>query len=120
MIINGLPIVTEADKFDVYYLADLDKYYEGCVVGGPGSFIQVAHGFADLARALRRKLVLEISDASKPGPDPLFIRVAEQKRPSAGAHAVYEKGCDIGERMRYGGINPSDGRAPTAPRLQQR
>ena len=28
-IINGLPIVTEADKFDVYYLPDLDKYYRG-------------------------------------------------------------------------------------------
>jgi len=65
IIINGLPIMTEADKFDVYYLADLDKYYEGCVVGGPGSFIQVAHGFADLARALRRKLVLEIRTPAK-------------------------------------------------------
>jgi hypothetical protein len=59
IIINGLPIVTEADKFDVYYLPDLDKYYAGCVIGGPGAFIQVANGFADLARALRRKLVLE-------------------------------------------------------------
>jgi len=120
IIINGLPIVTEADKFDVYYLADLDKYYEGCVIGGPGSFIQVAHGFADLARALRRKLVLEISDAGRPATDPLLIRVAEAKRPSAGAHAIYEKGCDIGERMRYGGFSPSDGRSPTAPRLRPR
>ena len=32
--INGLPIVTDADKFDVYYLPDLDKYYAGCVIEG--------------------------------------------------------------------------------------
>ena len=100
-IVNGLPIVTEADKFDVYYLPDLDKYYAGCVIGGPGSFIQVANGFADLARALRRKLVLEISDASKPARDPLFVQAAAGQRSSG--RIVYEKGCDIGERMRYGG-----------------
>ena len=102
IIINGLPIVTEADKFDVYYLPDLDKYYAGCVIGGPGAFIQVANGFADLARALRRKLVLEISDAGKP--DPLFVKVAAGQR--ASGRIVYERGCDIGERMRYGGSIP--------------
>jgi hypothetical protein len=104
IIINGLPIVTEADKFDVYYLPDLDRYYAGCVIGGPGAFIQVANGFADLARALRRKLVLEISDASKPKSDPLFVKVAAgQRQPHLSAKTVYERGCDIGERMRYGG-----------------
>jgi len=101
IIINGLPIVTEADKFDVYYLPDLDKYYAGCVIGGPGAFIQVANGFADLARALRRKLVLEISDASKPQRDSMFVKVAAGQRPMG--RIEYEKGCDIGERMRYGG-----------------
>ena len=101
-IINGLPIVTEADKFDVYYLPDLDQYYAGCVIGGPGAFIQVANGFADLARALRRKLVLEISDASQSPRDPLFVKAAVGQRASSG-RIVYEKGCDIGERMRYGG-----------------
>ena len=54
IIINGLPIMTPADQFDIYYLPDLDKYYAGCVIGGPGAFIQIAHGFEDLARALRR------------------------------------------------------------------
>ena len=101
IIINGLPIVTEADKFDVYYLPDLDRYYAGCVIGGPGAFIQVANGFADLARALRRKLVLEISDAARR--DPLLVRVAAGQRQNQ--RTVYEKGCDIGERMRYGGFN---------------
>src|SRR6266478_9074950 len=72
IIINGLPIMTPADQFDVYYLPELDKYYAGCVIGGPGAFIQVAHGFEDLERALRRKLILEISDARTPT-NPLVI-----------------------------------------------
>lgn len=103
IVINGLPIMTPADQFDVYYLPDLDKYYAGCVIGGPGSFIQVAHGFEDLARALRRKLIQEISDAG--GHDnPLFVRVAANAwHGSSTPRAVYEKGCDIGERMRFGG-----------------
>jgi hypothetical protein len=103
IVINGLPIMTPADQFDVYYLADLDKYYAGCVIGGNGAFIQVAHGFEDLARALRRKLIQEISDAGK-GANPLLVKVAASTPRAAPApHAVYEKGCDIGERMRFGG-----------------
>ena len=106
IVINGLPIVTPEDKFDTYYLADLDKYYAGCVIGGPGAFIQVAHGFEDVARALRRKLILEISDASPKG-NPLLMKVAAATGhpvpPSP--HFVYEKGCDIGERMRFGGVS---------------
>ncbi len=103
IVINGLPIMTPADQFDVYYLPDLDKYYAGCVIGGNGAFIQVAHGFEDLARALRRKLILEISDARTPT-NPLVVKVATSTpRAATAPHAVYEKGCDIGERMRFGG-----------------
>jgi hypothetical protein len=108
--INGLPIMTPADQFDVYYLPDLDRYYEGCVIGGPGSFLQVAHGFEDLARALRRKLILEISDASQ-GQKPLLMKVAAVANPppraAQSSHRPYEKGCDVGERMRFGGYQPS-------------
>src|SRR6266566_3389655 len=73
------------------------------IIGGPGAFIQVAHGFEDLERALRRKLIQEISDAGK-SDNPLFLKVAASSLRAAPApHAVYEKGCDIGERMRFGG-----------------
>jgi len=106
IVINGLPIMTPADQYDVYYLPDLDKYYAGCVIGGPGAFIQIAHGFEDLARALRRKLILEISDAQPQG-NPLLMKVATA-RSSPPSHFVYDKGCDIGERMRFGGYS-SDG-----------
>jgi Protein of unknown function (DUF1194) len=102
IIINGLPIMTEADKTDIYYLPDLDKYYAGCVIGGPGAFVQVAKGFQDLKRAIRRKLILEISSASSRAR--VIPARAEGHAPFA-MHEnrfVYEKGCDIGERMRYG------------------
>jgi hypothetical protein len=107
VVINGLPIMTPADQFDVYYLPDLDKYYAGCVIGGAGAFIQIAHGFEDLERALRRKLILEISDAQPQG-NPLLVKVAAASRSAAPSHFVYDKGCDIGERMRFGGYS-SDG-----------
>jgi hypothetical protein len=103
--INGLPIVTEADKFDPYYLPDLDNFYKGCVIGGAHAFMQVAHGFEDFARAVRRKLILEISDASPAREQlstPLVVKVAAAERYTGARGYVYEKGCDIGERMRYG------------------
>ena len=108
VVINGLPIMTPADQMDVYYLEDLDKYYAGCVIGGPGAFIQVAHGFEDLARALRRKLILEISDARpKQNENPLLFKTAATMPSRGSSHPVYEKGCDIGERMRFGGSSAS-------------
>jgi hypothetical protein len=102
--INGLPIVTEADKFDPYYIPDLDDFYRGCVIGGPRAFMQVAHGFEDFTRAVRRKLVLEISNANQPrepSGDPLVVRVAAAGQAATHGY-VYPRGCDIGERMRYG------------------
>lgn len=107
IIINGLPIMTPADKFDIYYLPDLDKYYAGCVIGGPGSFIHVAHGFEDLERALRRKLIQEISSAP---PNSLLMRVASSPP------ADYEKGCDVGERMRFGTLQGLDEPVDFLPR----
>jgi len=52
--INGLPIVTPAEP-------DLAQWYEANVVGGPGGFIEVAHGFEDFARAMQRKFQLEVA-----------------------------------------------------------
>jgi hypothetical protein len=111
IVINGLPIMTPADQFDIYYLPDLDKYYAGCVIGGPGSFIQVAHGFEDLERALRRKLIQEISGDL---PKSRLIRVAASSPRST--HPVYEKGCDIGERMRFGTLQSLDEPVEFLPR----
>ena len=103
--INGLPIMNPADAFNSrYYLADLDLYYRGCVIGGSGAFYIVANSFKDYARAVRRKLVLEIAGAVPRHPDPpraLILKAAtpSSARPSPTGY-TYPKGCDIGERMR--------------------
>jgi hypothetical protein len=52
--INGLPIVTPAEP-------DLAQWYERNVVGGDGAFLEVANGFEDFARAMRRKFLLEVA-----------------------------------------------------------
>jgi hypothetical protein len=87
IVINGLPIVN--DRPNVYgypSLPDLDLYYEDCVIGGPGSFIVVADGFRDFARAILRKLVTEIA-----GRTPLrsrLWRAAARPRPPCNAGEI--------------------------------
>jgi hypothetical protein len=58
IIVNGLPIMDESSDS---YFPDLDKYYAACVVAGKGSFLVVVKKFKDFGAAMRRKLVLEIS-----------------------------------------------------------
>ena len=53
--INGLPIL-DGDE-----AATLEAWYRDHVIGGPGAFLVAAHGFADVARAMRRKFLVEIS-----------------------------------------------------------
>jgi hypothetical protein len=63
IIINGLPIIVQNAQYaGGGYFAEIDKYYQACVIGGRGSFLIVARGFKDFATAIRHKLVLEISD----------------------------------------------------------
>jgi hypothetical protein len=59
IIVNGLPVM---DDMANGYFADLDKYYAGCVTGGRGAFVVVVKSYRDYAAAMRRKLILEISD----------------------------------------------------------
>jgi hypothetical protein len=60
--INGLPVMA----FGGASLPDLDRYYEDCVVGGPGAFVMVARDPAELAATIRRKLVIEVSGSAPP------------------------------------------------------
>ncbi len=53
VVINGLPILA--------WEPDLDTYYMGNVVGGPGSFMVVAKDFETFADAILKKMVLEIA-----------------------------------------------------------
>jgi len=50
--INGLAIMNDEPKLDLYYLLG--------VIGGPGAFVEVANTIGDFARAMRVKLLREI------------------------------------------------------------
>jgi hypothetical protein len=58
IVVNGLPIMD--DNANGYY-PNLDKYYAACVAGGRGAFVIVVRTFKDFGAAMRRKLILEIS-----------------------------------------------------------
>ena len=103
IVINGLPIINNNGGIGSRFnLPDLDLYYRGCVIGGPGAFVIVANSFEDFARAIRRKLILEISGLEPPK-HPHIVHVAmdppRDVRPSPAGY-TYKKGCDIGERLR--------------------
>ena len=70
IIINGLPVMMNRTNFGRPPDTGLDKYYEENVIGGPGSFMISAVNFDDFGRAVRTKLIREISGltASRPIP----------------------------------------------------
>jgi hypothetical protein len=61
IVINGLPVMMNRTNFGRPPDLTLDKYYEENVIGGPGSFMIVADNFDHFGRAVRTKLVREVS-----------------------------------------------------------
>jgi len=61
MVINGLPVMMNRTNFGRPPDLTLDKYYEENVIGGAGSFMIVADNFEHFSRAVRTKLVREVS-----------------------------------------------------------
>lgn len=57
IVINGLPILIRPS----WAAVDLDKYYENCVIGGPGAFVMPVREVSEFATAIRRKLIMEVS-----------------------------------------------------------
>lgn len=93
--INGLPIMNNRLNFGRVPMPNLDLYYRNCVIGGPGAFIEVANGFKDFARAIRRKLVLEIAARQPTGADRIIATGLTQRgKPSARIAPP----CNEGER----------------------
>lgn len=96
VVVNGLPIINDRpNRWGFPTSPDLDRYYEGCVVTGPGAFVVVAESFATFGEAVRRKLLLEIAGRSPPKGIVRSVRAA----PTRALKASYEAGCDIGERQ---------------------
>jgi hypothetical protein len=59
--INGLPIMLNRPFGSGTDIANLDIYYEDCVIGGPGAFVIAIHDRDQFKEATRTKLVLEIA-----------------------------------------------------------
>ncbi len=65
IVINGLPVMMNRANFGRPADPDLDKYYEKNVIGGPGAFMVPAANFDDFGRAVRNKLIREISSRQR-------------------------------------------------------
>ena len=123
--INGLPILNQRPgPSGRPQVAALDLYYRDCVIGGPGAFHIVAKNFKDFARAVLRKLVLEIADA-RPATAPVRGRAhtTRWRRIARNPHLIRVAGarkappCYIGEQRwrRRRGYGPG-GWMPQYPR----
>jgi hypothetical protein len=88
IVINGLPIILKVAS-GYFDLADLDRYYSDCVIGGTGSFMIPIKSPREFQTATRRKLLLEIANLEPPA---RLIRV--QTRPAEGG-----SDCLVGERQ---------------------
>jgi hypothetical protein len=87
--INGLPImIKQPGGFAA--IAELDVYYQDCVIGGAGAFTIVIRSADQFAEAIRRKLVLEIAGRAPPPP---VVHATATK-------AASRIDCLIGEKLR--------------------
>ena len=86
--INGLPLILKAPSG--WGIADLDVYYEDCVIGGPGAFLITVRDPANFTEAIRRKLILEIAGV----PPRASVRPAQYAPPAPRID------CLIGEKIR--------------------
>lgn len=107
IVVNGLPVMDESANG---YFPNLDRYYQACVAGGRGAFVIVVHSYRDFASAMRRKLILEISQNENPkrqardesAPNDLLRRVASAKPAPVQAPILlrparneYSNRCDV-------------------------
>jgi hypothetical protein len=94
--INGLPIILKTGGiYSQFNISNLDSYYRDCVIGGPGAFMVTVDDTNGFEKAIRRKLVLEIS-----GLPARLMSAAEIVPPPS------QTDCLIGEKLREKWIDP--------------
>ncbi len=93
IVINGLPLMTDEGMGRQWHLADLDRYYRDCVIGGPAAFVIPVTDWSEFALAVRQKLVLELVHRPKPRVVPAAIVPAQ----FAPEQPKYD--CLVGERI---------------------
>ncbi|WP_182084870.1 DUF1194 domain-containing protein [Aureimonas sp. ME7] len=92
--VNGLPLMTQGagDGYGSWgSIPDLDRYYETCVIGGPGAFMIPVNDWEQFPEAVRRKLVLELADAAP--------RLEQVPAVSKVTYEPAEANCLIGETL---------------------
>lgn len=87
IVINGLPLVLKRPS-SFFDMADLDRYYSDCVIGGTGAFVIPVRERDEFRTATRRKLLLEIAGMTEPP--------ARVVKVQAGTEAPFD--CLAGER----------------------
>ena len=86
IIINGLPLMLNRPNSFSMDIADLDIYFEDCVIGGPGAFVIPVRDRAQFKEAIRTKLIMEVAELKGARLQPVQAR---QPRVS----------CTVGEQM---------------------
>lgn len=90
--INGLPLLLRPSSWGFNDIANLDEYYEDCVIGGVGSFSIPIKERSQFESATRTKLVLEIALAPDwPRDEQSLIHLAQQRQPRVN--------CLVGESL---------------------
>ncbi|WDZ75091.1 DUF1194 domain-containing protein [Ensifer adhaerens] len=91
IVIDGLPIMLESHAAsDSASIPDLDAYYRECVIGGDGAFLVKVTDSGEFARAILRKLIIEISGQEVSRLSPQDIRSVQYGK---------DYNCFIGEEM---------------------
>ena len=92
--INGLPLMTSGGGSSWGSIPELDKYYSGCVIGGPGAFMIPVNDWSQFPDAVRRKLVMELAGWPR---DDLVRDLRQAPVPRAADAGTVD--CLVGERM---------------------
>lgn len=62
--INGLPILLSRGFVSPYDVEGLDEYYEDCVIGGHGAFLEVITDRSQFRDAIRSKILREVAQST--------------------------------------------------------
>ena len=89
IVIDGLPIMLKSQP-DTASIPDLDAYYRECVIGGDGAFLVKVSNTGEFAKAILRKLIIEISGQEVSRLSPAMVRQAQYGK---------DYNCFIGEEM---------------------
>jgi hypothetical protein len=100
--VNGLAIMDENANG---YFPGLDRYYQACVAGGRGAFVIAVKSYRDFGAAMRRKLIIEISQdetgvrlaEDEQRREPLLKRIAAAQFPALLRPEIneYSKSCNV-------------------------